>query len=93
MTAVRRRLFPAAAAATVDDYDARIALADVTACAAGLTVVAHRDNPSVAAVARAAYALRRACKMYQQCYAAVLDAYRAVYDLDPGQQPARFNPT
>lgn len=87
MTAVRRKLlFSSAATSGVEYYDRQIALADMTACVAGLTMAAHKDGPSVATVARAVYALRRAWKTYQQCYAAVLDVYRNVYDLDPGQR-------
>lgn len=89
MRAVRQKLFPTTtAAATVDDYDRQIALADATACVAGLMVTALQGDgpPSVATATRAAYALRRAWKMYQQCYAAVLDVYRNVYDdPEPGQ--------
>lgn len=88
MREVRRRLFStaAAAAASADDYDRQIALADVTVCIAGLTLAAHRNSPSVGAMARAVYALRRAWKMYQQCYAAVLNVYRNAYDMDAGQR-------
>jgi len=83
MREVGRKLFSNAAVGT-DDYDRRIALADVTVCMVGLTLAAHRDNPSVGTMARAVYALRRAWKMYQHCYAAVLNVYRNVYDLETG---------
>lgn len=87
LMAVRRKLFPAKAA-SVDDYDRQIALADVTACMVGLTVVGHADGPSVTTATRALYSLRRAWKTYEQCYASVLAVYRDVYDVDPG----RFTP-
>lgn len=85
--AVRRKLLFAAPPATVHDYDRQIALADATACTVGLTMASHAaDRPSVATMARAVYALRRAWKMYQQSYAAVLGVYRNVYDLE-GKSP------
>lgn len=86
---VRRKLqFSSGAAAGVDHYDRQIALADVTLCLVGLMVVKVMNGYNVGhiATAKTVYSLRRAWKMYQQCYASVLDVYRAVYDLDPGQQ-------
>lgn len=86
---VRRKLkFSSGAAAGVDHYDGQIALADVTLCIVGLMVVKVMNGYNVGhiATAKTVYSLRRAWKMYQQCYASVLDVYRAVYDLNPGQQ-------
>lgn len=81
--AVRRRLF-SKTAANVDDYDRQIALADIAVCIVFLTWTLHKNSISVGVGAQLLYAIRRAWKSYQQCYAAVLDVYRNVYDL--GQQ-------
>lgn len=91
--AFRRKLqFSPSAAAGVDYYDGQIALADVTLCIVGLMVVKVMNGYNVGhmATAKTIYTLRRAWKMYQQCYASVLDIYRTVYDLDPGQQVNLF---
>ncbi|XP_025412758.1 tetratricopeptide repeat protein 39C-like isoform X2 [Sipha flava] len=92
MAAVKRKLLFSSTAGGVDYYDRQIVLADMISCIVGLTVAAHKDSPSVGTVARAVYALRRAWKTYQMCYAAVLDVYRDVYDLDPGQNTPRWPP-
>jgi len=89
LASVRRTLrFSSGAAAGVDRYDGQIALADVTLCIVGLMVVKVMNGYSVGhvTIAKTVYALRRAWKIYQQCYASVLDVYRAVYDLDPGER-------
>ncbi|XP_022173873.1 tetratricopeptide repeat protein 39C-like isoform X2 [Myzus persicae] len=87
--AFRRKLqFSSSPTAGVDHYDGQIALADVTLCIVGLMVVKVMNGHNVGhmATAKTVYTLRRAWKMYQQCYASVLDVYRTVYDLDPGQR-------
>lgn len=78
--AVRRKLF-STAAADVDDYDRQITLADITVCIVFLTWILHKNSISVSIGAQLLYAIRRAWKSYQQCYTAVLDVYRNVYDL------------
>ncbi|CAH1708028.1 unnamed protein product [Aphis gossypii] len=92
---VRRKLqFSSGAAAGVDHYDGQIALADVTLCIVGLMVVKVMNGYNVGhiAIAKTVYSLRRVWKMYQQCYASVLDVYRAVYDLDPDENAPRWPP-
>ncbi|XP_060839188.1 tetratricopeptide repeat protein 39C-like isoform X2 [Rhopalosiphum padi] len=92
---VRRKLqFSSSAAAGVDHYDGQIALADVTLCIVGLMIVKVMNGYNVGhiATAKAVYTLRRAWKMYQQCYASVLDVYRTVYDLDPDENTPRWPP-
>ncbi|XP_003249003.2 tetratricopeptide repeat protein 39C-like [Acyrthosiphon pisum] len=93
--AFRRKLqFSSSAAAGVDYYDGQIALADVTLCIVGLMVVKVINGYNVGhmATAKTIYTLRRAWKMYQQCYASVLDIYRTVYDLDPDDNTPRWPP-
>lgn len=82
--AVKRKLF-SSVATSVDDYDRQIILADVTMCIACLTMTAHWGDPSVGTLAQVIFTLRRAWKIYQQCYMALLDVYRNIFDLDLGK--------
>lgn len=83
LRAVKRKLF-STAATDIDDYDRQITLVDIAVCIVFLTWILHKNSISVGIGAQLLYAIRRAWKSYQQCYDAVLDVYRNVYDL--GQQ-------
>lgn len=82
--AVKRKLF-SSAATSVDDYERQIILADVTMCIACLTMTVHWGDQSVGTLAQVLFTFRRAWKIYQQCYGAVLGIYRNIFDLDLGK--------
>lgn len=82
MTVFKRRLFPTIDV-TVTDYDRQIVLADACMSIAFLSIAMH-EQQSVGVTAKAAYLVRRAWKTYHQCYVAVLEVYRGVFDLGPG---------